>query len=156
MKNQLTIVFILLIIIGRASAQEVISSSGNSHENSSAQVAFTLGQLSIETYASSTVIVTQGFHQTFEEIVTGLEPIATPIEVSVYPNPATDFLTIEVADFSDDISYRLYNLNGLAVNSGKFITRYDLSLTGYTDRVYLLLLTNNKKQLIQSFKIQVK
>ena len=152
----LSIVFTLLLLTGTVSAQEVISSSGESYQNSSAQVAFSLGQLSIETYSSSSVIVTQGFHQTFEEIITGLAPVTDPITVSVYPNPTHDFLTIEAADFKDDINYQLYDLNGLTVNTGKFITSHDLSLRGYVDGIYLLILTNNREQLIQSFKIQVK
>lgn len=146
----------LLTATTTATAQEVISSAGESLQNSSTQIDFTVGQLTINTYSEGTVVLTQGFHQTFEEMVLGLNRSSIPIELSVYPNPATSFIKLSAINSQEDISYQLYDVNGLSIQSGIFSSEYELNLKGYAKGIYMLLLIDGNNDLIQSFKIQVK
>ena len=84
MKKSYTVGFILLLLAVSLSAQEVVSTVGESYQNSTVQVAFTAGQLSIEVYSKGSIIVAQGFHQTFEEIITGLESASNPIDLYLF------------------------------------------------------------------------
>ena len=137
-------------------AQQVVSTAGETYETNTAQVSFTLGQTVIETYSDQVTVVTQGFHQVFDEVISGLEPAREVITVSVYPNPATDRLIVELTDSQEVIHYNVLNLEGQALQKGQFKIRDEIDLVNLTSGLYLLLLTNNREQLIQSFKIQVK
>ena len=48
---------------GQITTPSVISSSGDSYSNGGVIMDYTLGEIVVETYANSTTILTQGFHQ---------------------------------------------------------------------------------------------
>lgn len=151
-----TVVASLLFTISmHASAQEVVASAGENLQSNNLQINYTLGQLVNSTASTGSVIVTQGFHQSFAELV---EALATPEEkifIETYPNPTRDFLTIQSED-PDPITYTLYNLNGAKVAKGSFEKITKINVQGFAKGTYQLFLMNQKGQLIDSFKIQFK
>lgn len=149
-------IIILLFLGTELSAQEVISPAGTSYENTSIAIDFTVGELAIQTESTNQTIVTQGFHQNFKTTITALKPMNLSVEVSVFPNPTSDFINIASEDYKDDIIYSLYNLNGVLITQGTFNTSTNLSIKSYTKGMYQLLLTNSNQQLIQTFKILLK
>ena len=52
-----------MIGFGQITTPSVISSSGDSYSNGGVIMDYTLGEIVVETYANSTTILTQGFHQ---------------------------------------------------------------------------------------------
>ncbi len=152
-KNLLLVVLISLVTYCKISAQEIVASAGESLQSSTTSVAFTLGELAISTETSGNIIITQGFHQSFSEITEALAVANEAIAVSVFPNPSSDFLNI-ISESDEELQYILYNLLGSKVASGAFVKNKQLNIEHYAKATYLLLLTNKKDQLIQSFKIQ--
>lgn len=137
----------------KAYAQEVLATAGESFQTSSSQISFTVGQLMNETVSNNTILVTQGFHQTFDEAVAVLDVPDLALAIQVYPNPSYDFLKI-VSEDDQEIHYTLYNLLGLKIANGKFHNNTQLAIERFAKGHYQLLLTNPQQQLLQTFKIQ--
>ena len=70
-----TLVLFSLLATGSLSAQEVVSTQGDSYSNVSGSIDFTLGEVIIATESDGTNDLTQGFHQTNWNFV-GLEDFA--------------------------------------------------------------------------------
>jgi len=73
---------------------EVIGSAGDYFTAAGGSIAFTVGEPMTETFSSSGNILTQGFHQPWP-VVTGVTTVTGQMNVTVYPNPASQMLTIE-------------------------------------------------------------
>lgn len=144
-----------LLVFGTGSAQEVISSAGETLQSSTTSLDFTLGQLVISTETSSNIIITQGFQQSFEEIVDALAVAQEAVVVRTYPNPTRGFLTI-ASESEQEIRYTIYSLMGNKVANGTFQKNTQLNIEKFAKGTYQLLLTNAQDQLIQTFKIQFK
>jgi hypothetical protein len=102
-----------LLITITASAQEVVSTQGDSYSNANGSIDFTIGEVIINTVNEGTNDITQGFHQTNWNFVE-LEDHAPAFEVSIFPNPTEDVLNIRTDKF-ENISYALYDQQGKLV-----------------------------------------
>ena len=63
MKKNTLVLFSLFASLA-VTAQEVISTQGESYSNASASIDFTIGEVIINTETAGTNVITQGFHQT--------------------------------------------------------------------------------------------
>ncbi len=73
---------------------------------------------------------------------TGIENIS---EVSTYPNPVKNILTI--TSLAQPIeSYKIYTVNGQLVQSDSLVTKNQLDISSLTAGVYVLKFTSNKKK----------
>lgn len=90
-------VFTFLVLLSNfAYAQQILSSSGETGQNSSGSISYTLGELVITTQTNGTNAITQGFHQT-QIIVTEVLELSDPgFAISVFPNPTNDFVTLKI------------------------------------------------------------
>ncbi len=95
------------------SAQEVVSTQGESYSNASANIDFTIGEVIIATGTDGTNDITQGFHQTNWNFV-GLEDFAPNYEATIFPNPTEDVLNIRTSTF-ENVTYTLYDAQGKLV-----------------------------------------
>ena len=94
-------------------AQQVVSTSGDQAENSTAQISWTIGEPIIETCNGGGYELTQGFHQSYLTVSAVDEIQMADFEISAFPNPTTETLEIVVKRASnDDLKYQLYDLNG--------------------------------------------
>lgn len=100
-----------------SSAQEVVSTQGDSYSNGSASVDFTIGEVIIDTGSDGSNDVTQGFHQTNWKF-NGLDDFAPEISIEVYPNPVQSDLNVKTESVSD-IFFTLYDVEGRKVLSDK-------------------------------------
>jgi len=71
-------------------AQEVVSTQGDSYSNASGNIDFTIGEVVINTGTDGTNDLTQGFHQTNWYFV-GLEGHSPSYEATIFPNPTSGF-----------------------------------------------------------------
>ena len=74
----------------------LISPYGHDFQNEDFQISASAGELVIETHQSGDYILTQGFHQTFDQETPVVE-LFSGLELKVYPNPFTDVLLLKVA-----------------------------------------------------------
>ena len=117
MKKLLLILLCLPFIgFGQVTTPSVISSSGDSYSNGGVNMDYTLGEIVVETQTNSTTILTQGFHQGVLKVSTQVENIA--FKTKVYPNPASDYLIIELEQ-SVNADILVYDINGKLVIKDK-------------------------------------
>jgi len=95
------------------SAQEVVSTQGDSYSNASANIDFTIGEVIIDTGTDGTNDLTQGFHQTNWNFL-GVEDFAPNYEAIIFPNPTEDVLNIRTSTF-ENVTYTLYDAQGKLV-----------------------------------------
>ena len=98
MKKNTLVLFSLFASIS-VSAQEVVSTQGESYSNASAKIDFTIGEVVINTGTDGTNDLTQGFHQTNWNFL-GLEDFAPDYQVTIFPNP-TDRLNTRTNNFEN-------------------------------------------------------
>lgn len=107
---------------------QIISSAGTSFSGSNSQIEYTLGEPVISTYESTSVTLTQGFHQT-RIIISRINENQTPIsEFKVFPNPANDFIYVETGQ--KEAIIKIVAISGqeirkIHINKGK--TKIELS-----------------------------
>jgi hypothetical protein len=129
-----------------AQLHEVVATSGASFQNSSGYISFTIGECITSTLVSSQAILTQGFQQGFPK-ASGVPVVNRPgIEISVFPNPVTDLLILQVADHQG-LHYMLFNVIGGLVNQGPVLDeRTEIDFTALAPAIYILRVTDNKEE----------
>lgn len=145
-----------IAISGVSMAQEVIATQGSTYSNADGSIEFTLGEIITNTITTNDYIVTQGFNQSYIDVipqdVTGIGN--NSVTIDVFPNPTSDHLTINIPNFEKEVTMRLFSIDGIEMTNGKFSTQTQLNIASYPQGVYLLILTNDENQLIETFKIQ--
>jgi len=96
-----------------ASAQEVVSSQGETYSNVNGSIDFTVGEVIINTGSNGTNDLTQGFHQTNWNFL-GVEDFAPDYQATIFPNPTQDVLNIKTSVF-ENVTYTLYDAQGKLV-----------------------------------------
>lgn len=150
----LSAVFFLLISPSGLVAQEVIATDGDHFSNSGGSISYTIGEPVTETYTGTSTILTQGFQQSTLVVTAIFEPGGINCEITAYPNPVSDFVTVNVSDIeTPGMQYLLYDLNGKLLmkepvrDSETFIPFDNVSAGEY------ILKINIKNLEIKSFKI---
>lgn len=138
---------------GQSVSPQVISSAGGHLVGTDVQMSWTLGELSVETIESGSVILTQGFHQS-NLMITAWEDLAKDISVDIYPNPTSDWINIEL-QASSDIQVKLLDAMGRSVVSKLALVEgaNQLNLSGATPGLYFLQLIDQDQQTLKTFKI---
>jgi len=87
---------LLVLLSDFTYAQQVISSSGETGQNSSGTISYTLGEMVIATQTNGINTITQGFHQT-QLIVTAIQEHSDPgFSITAFPNPTNDFVILKI------------------------------------------------------------
>jgi hypothetical protein len=133
------------------SAQEVVSTQGESYSNASANIDFTIGEVIIATGTDGTNDITQGFHQTNWNFV-GLEDHAPNYEAIIFPNPTEDVLNIRTSTF-ENVTYTLYDAQGkLVMQNMLSAEQTPIQVSQLAPGSYSLTL-NNETQNLKTFKL---
>ena len=157
---------ILLLGLGLTGlqAQEAIPARGGNASGSGGSVSYSVGQIVYTTNTGTPGSVAQGVQQPYEiSVVNSIdEAKGITLMLSAYPNPTTDYLTLEV-DASTllnirSLSYQLYNINGkLLMNKNIESNKTSVSMTNLVSEIYFLKVieaqgTVTQKE-IKTFKI---
>jgi hypothetical protein len=141
-------------------AQNIIPASGGNASGDAGTVSYSVGQV---VYTTNTSIasgsVAQGVQQPFEiSVITAIEQAEDITLVysvySVYPNPASDFLTIKVENYDTErLSYKLFDATGKLLESRKVTgVETTISMANLLPNLYFLKIIDNQKE-IKTFKI---
>ena len=148
-KNALLL--LTLITTLSVSAQEVVSSQGDSYSNGSGSIDFTLGEVVIATGTDGTNDLTQGFHQTNWNFL-GVEDFAPNYEAIIFPNPTEDVLNIKTSMF-ENVTYTLYDgLGKLVMQDILSAEQTPIQVSQLAPGSYSLTL-NNETQNLKTFKL---
>jgi hypothetical protein len=137
-------------------AQQVVTTSGSNATGAGGTSSYTVGQVVYNTYTGTNGSAAQGVQQPFEiSVVTGIEEaLGISLEIMVYPNPTTDFLTLSVDNFeASNLSYYLYDINGRLLETQKLEGKQtSIAMSNLVPATYFLKVSEGSKEL-RTFKI---
>lgn len=155
-KPILTLIFIIGFGYINIQAQEVISTSGGDASGSGGTSSFSVGQVTYTTNIGTDGSVAQGVQQPYEiSIVTEVEEAKEiSLSFSVYPNPTTNFLKLNIGNYTpENLNYQLYDASSKIIESKKVFTIETSIFMENTARgIYFLKIIENNK-VVKTFKI---
>jgi hypothetical protein len=143
-----------LSILAQDVKPDVIASSGDTYETASNQMSWTLGEVVVETYSAGPSILTQGFHQPEIKVESGYTDPVIQLQMSVFPVPATGYITVEFQDIAENLSVELYNMQGSIVYTQPVNSqRLQIDLNALPAAEYILKIFSTDNTMIQSYTI---
>ena len=152
-KKKMTIITFLLLGIGVTNAQETVTTTGGEASGTGGTASYSVGQVVYTTATGTNGSVAQGVQQPYEISTTvGIKETSINLELSVYPNPTTDYLTLKVADF-ETLNFQLIDIQGRIIENKKVTASNTiLKMEALPKAVYFLNVTKNNR-IIKTFKI---
>lgn len=153
-------IFLLVVVFSfhfnTSLAQETTTSSGGDAIGTGGSSSYSVGQVLYTTNTGTNGSVAQGVQQPYEiSIVTAIED-AKDINVSfsVYPNPTTDFLKINLGNYTfENLIYQLFDANGKLLETNTINkNETNVEMSNNSRGMYLLKIINNNKEL-KTFRI---
>lgn len=146
---------LFLIFNGAIHAQETTLSTGNDASGSGGTVHYSIGQVVYTTHSGVNGSSAQGVQQPFEIMVfAGLEIKDIQLELSAYPNPTTDFLTLKVGNYSkENLSFQLTDIGGKLISSDRVSNELTQIEMDQLPVASYFLTVKDGDQLIKNFKI---
>ena len=140
-------------------AQESINATGGNTSGSGGSASYSVGQVVYTTNTGTNGSVAEGVQQAFEiSVLTGLEEAkGINLSVTAYPNPTTDYLTLEVdastMHSTQSMMYQLYDMQGKLLQSEK-ITGNETSIvmSNLVPATYFVKVVQGNKE-VKTFKI---
>lgn len=153
---KLSCVLLLGLGLTGLQAQTSVNATGSNASGSGGSASYSVGQVVYTTNTGTTGSVAQGVQQPYEiSVVTGIEE-AKDINLSVtaYPNPTTDYLTLEVKEFElSNLHFQLYDMNGKLLQNEKITgNRTSIVMSNLVPATYFVRVIN-EKQSVKEFKI---
>ena len=137
-------------------AQTSVNATGGNASGIGGSASYSVGQLAYTTNTGTNGSVSEGVQQPFEiSVVTGLEEAkGINLSVSAYPNPTTDYLTLEVKDFElSTLYFQLYDMNGKLLQSEKITgNQTSIVMSNLVPATYFVKVTQGNKE-VKTFKI---
>ncbi|RPI67771.1 MAG: T9SS C-terminal target domain-containing protein [Ignavibacteriales bacterium] len=159
MKQRSMLICIMLLCslyVTTLQGQEVIPVTGGNATGGGGSVSYTVGQITYLTLSGTNGTVAQGVQQPFEiSVITAIEQAKDiTLVCSVYPNPASDFLTLKVENYDkENLSYILFDASGKLLVSKKVTGNVTIiSMANLLPSLYFLKVIDNQKE-IKTFKI---
>jgi len=139
--------------ISQTASPELVSSSGDSFNNTSYQLDWSVGECVTATHSAGDYVITQGFHQN-TYVITSVEDLRPEIEMTVYPNPTSDFISLKVESSKvEDLQYSITDFSGKVLQTENFAGDIEqINFSSYANGTYLISISQNN-QLIKSFQI---
>ena len=137
-------------------AQETVPASGGNATGSGGSAGYTIGQVAYTQQSPTSGSVSAGVQQAYEITVVNSIAEAKNINLSVkaYPNPTTDFLTLEVKDFEQStLLFQLFDMSGKLIVSDKVNANSEtVNMKNIPSATYFLKIIHNNLE-IKTFKI---
>lgn len=141
-------------------AQETIPASCGNASGSGGTVSYSVGQISNTTHTGITGSVAEGVQQPYEiSDITGIrEANEISLNCAVYPNPATDFLTLKVEGSANltlqSLAYQLCDVGGKIIEY-KNLSEYEtlIAMTHLAPSTYFLKIVLTGQDPFQELKV---
>lgn len=151
-----TLICSLSLYVTQMNAQETVAAAGMNHSGVNGSVSATLGQVFCSPHASVSAFLIEGVQQPYEiSVITSVHNYWIPqIDICVYPNPATDRITISVNNEGvDNLAFRLNDAKSALLDQGNITdSETPVEMLRYTTGTYYLSVFRSGV-LIRSFKI---
>lgn len=155
-KLKLSAVLLLGLGLTGLIAQESINATGGNASGSGGSVSYSVGQVVYTTNTGTSGSVAQGVLQSYAiSIETAIEKTkGINLSVTAFPNPTTDFLTLEIKEFElSNLYVQLYDMNGKLLQSQKITDSQTIIAMGeLIPAAYFVKVVQNNKE-VKTFKI---
>jgi hypothetical protein len=157
-KNKLLIALLALVLyVPMTYAQSDIITTGGNASSADGSTNYSMGQVNyITVISTSGASVSQGVQQAYEiSSIVGLDDISIdPLELMVYPNPTTDYLTLKGESTMDqELTYTLCDASGRVLQTLSITDDVtSIQMTNYAPATYFLNISKSGTA-IKTFKI---
>ena len=153
-KTKLSALLLLGIGFNQGYAQQATTASGGDASGSGGSVAYSVGQIVYTTHTGSNGSVAQGVQQPYEISITlGLAEAGILLNLFAYPNPTTNYLTLQIDNYDNGLSYQLFDISGkLLETNGIVANSTTIKMEQLATATYFLKVIQNNKE-IKTFKI---
>ena len=146
--------FFFILSAGAQVKQEVIASAGGYNVNGTLSISWTLGEAIIPTFTNGDLVLSHGFQQQLV-ITTVEENLEISVNIKVFPNPASDVVTIQFeSPVEDEIVLTIIDSQAKLVKSDMIestMIEKQINLQDLPAGIYYLRLTRGK--LINVYKV---
>ena len=157
MKHKKVIVSVVFLLLGFGGlqAQESPTASGGEATGAGGTVSYSVGQVVYTTNTGANGSIAQGVQQPYEiSTVTSVNEASIDLELNVYPNPTTNYLTLKVEEVDlSKLNFQLYDMQGKLIESRAIITNATrVEMLKLPTSTYFLKVTEDN-QVIKTFRI---
>jgi len=144
-----------LLWAGFAQAQESVNATGGDATGSGGTAAYSIGQVVYTANTGSTGSVAQGVQHAYEIFPVGIKETTLNITLSVFPNPTSDNLILQLNDYNNEkLSYQLYDMQGKLLSNGQVTAlQTRINTASLPSATYFINVVNQENKKVQSFKI---
>ncbi len=163
MKNLVNLFTSILFAFSYSNAQSIapqsINSSGTSVTQSNGSLSYTVGELVVLSMSDSDGNTLGGGFTSGAAISTASiqEPDVAVIDVTVYPNPTTDLITVAIQETKlSTIEIEITDLNGKVISTEKysgFSTKIGINSSFWENGTYFLTLKDERNSVLGIYKI---
>ncbi len=146
--------FFFSCVFSQTISPQVIASTGSHFTGANHQLSWTLGEPVISTLVMGNSVLTQGFHQPFNQVFTSVTSVEDVFAVQVFPNPCENILNVL---FSKPAVVELNLCDALGkqiftqpINEMK---KAEINLGFLSNGIYLLEIKNTSGQMLQLLKV---
>jgi len=153
----ITTIVLLICSVG-LHAQETVSATGGDATGTGGTSSYSVGQVVYTTATGTNGSIAQGVQQPYEiSIITGVKETTINLEMNVYPNPTTNYLTLKVdastSLSNQQLSYQLIDLQGKIIENKKVTaSSTTIKMEALPKAIYFLNVTKDN-QVVKTFKI---
>ncbi len=141
--------------LSNAMAQKSVNATGGNASGGGGSASYSVGQVVYTTNTGAGGSVTQGVQQPYEISTLGIdEAKGINLSVTAYPNPTTDYLTLEVKDLElSNLNFHLYDMQGKLLQSEKITgNQTNIAMSNLVPATYFVKVIQNNKE-VKTFKI---
>ncbi len=153
---KLSAVLLLGLGLTGLQAQESVNATGGNASGGGGSASYSVGQVVYTTNTGTSGSVAQGVQQPYEiSVVTAIEEAeGINLTVSAYPNPTTDYLTLEVKDFElSTFNFKLFDMSGKLLQNGKITgNQTSITMSNFVPATYFVKVVQGNKE-VKTFKI---
>lgn len=144
-----------IFIIISSYSQVSTNTCGGTAVSPAGSVDFTFGQVFTATASDSASTVIQGVQQPYEIYTMSIVDSSLKSTLTYFPNPTTDFLNLQIPNFSDKrLSYQLFNNQGKLISSSEITNESTIiDMTNLATETYYLNIVGPESKTSISFKI---
>lgn len=157
MRNTIKLLALLcasMLAMGIAHAQTSVNTGGGDATGNGGTVSYSVGQVVYTSISGADGSVAQGIQVAYEIFAVGVDELSQVFSLTAYPNPAVDFLTLRIDDFTyENIFYQLYDLQGRLLKSEEILgEETQIDMGRFPSATYVLQVIQDNKR-VQTFKI---
>jgi hypothetical protein len=172
MIHKISTLLILFFCFASVSAQQSLNAAGGSKAVEGGSISYSVGQIGFRFHSDMNGSVSAGVQQTYNiSVVTETEVFKNiALLLSVFPNPASDYLILEVGNMefcennSMDLVFKLIDVNGKLLQWGKVLdAKTIIDVCRLEPAVYFVTIIgkkqkyshqeSNRDELIKTFKV---